>query len=499
MHAKNSAGIVSLAFVLLLGLCHRSANAQEDYEKWLEKQQQAFQEFKEKRDKDFTEFLKKEWRNMQLREGLKRDENPKPVKMPQAEKLPPRDIDRPDLRIIKDIPVPEVVPLPIPELEDNPVPLDLEKGQPITVDYFGAALTVHVDRGFSSPFVAHIENKALSAHWKKLSALNYEDLLTQVQFLREQMQLNDWGYGMLLNGVARGIHPTSQNDRNLFLWFMLSKSGYEAKIGYQKNRIYLLLPSLNVLYGVRYFVIDGRKFHVLSFDNQNEKVKSLFTYDGRYPGAITSFDLEVKNVPKIKNAGTSKHLSFEYRGKTYALAVDYDDSAVKFFEYYPQTNLEVYFGAPVSSVAARSLLTGLKSIVEGKSETEAVNILLRFVQTAFDYRTDGEQFGREKYLFAEETLFYPYSDCEDRSILFAYLVNRLLGLEVIGLDYPGHVATAVHFTSRVEGDHLLYENKRFVICDPTYINAAFGMTMPVVKHATPEVIALSFRTARASK
>ena len=80
---------------------------------------------------------------------------------------------------------------------------------------------------------------------------------------------------------------------------------------------------------------------------------------------------------------------------------------------------------------------------------DAVNVLLRFVQTGFSYLTDSEQFGREKFMFPEETLSYPYSDCEDRSFLFAYLVSSLLGLDVIGLDYPGHVATAVKFSSPV--------------------------------------------------
>ena len=55
----------------------------------------------------------------------------------------------------------------------------------------------------------------------------------------------------------------------------------------------------------------------------------------------------------------------------------------------------------------------------------------------------------------DEPLFYPYSDCEDHSVLFAYLVRELPGLEVIGLDYPGHVATAVRF-SRVSRGGLFF-------------------------------------------
>jgi len=110
------------------------------------------------------------------------------------------------------------------------------------------------------------------------------------------------------------------------------------------------------------------------------------------------------------------------------------------------------------------------------------------VQTGFKYQTDDNQFNRENYLLPEETLFYPYSDCEDRSFIFAYLVKRLIGLEVIGLGFPGHVATAVGFSSHVPGDHVVVNNKKFTVCDPTYINAVAGMTMPQYRGTTPEVI-----------
>jgi hypothetical protein len=118
-----------------------------------------------------------------------------------------------------------------------------------------------------------------------------------------------------------------------------------------------------------------------------------------------------------------------------------------------------------------------------------VNILLRFVQTAFQYKTDQDQFGREKPFFPEETIYYPFSDCEDRSVLFAYLVRNLTGLEVVGLDYPGHIATAVRFPTQVPGESVGYQGKRFVVCDPTYINAGAGMCMPQFKSVTPNVIA----------
>jgi hypothetical protein len=138
---------------------------------------------------------------------------------------------------------------------------------------------------------------------------------------------------------------------------------------------------------------------------------------------------------------------------------------------------------------AYSLLTQLKPIVEGQSETEAVNRLLRFVQTAFQYKTDDDQFREENYLFPLETLHYPYSDCEDRAAIFAWLTESLLKLDVVILDFPGHIATAVEFSQPAQGDSWKFNGKRYTVADPTYINANAGMTMPQYKGKAPKLVA----------
>ena len=122
------------------------------------------------------------------------------------------------------------------------------------------------------------------------------------------------------------------------------------------------------------------------------------------------------------------------------------------------------------------------------SELEAVNFLLRFTQKSFDYKTDGDQFSQEKVMFPDETVFFPYSDCEDRSIMFSSLVKNLLGLKVVGLKFPNHLATAVAMSSSVSGDNFKYKGDIYTVTDPTYINANAGMTMPQYKNSNFSVI-----------
>ncbi|RMD86922.1 MAG: hypothetical protein D6813_14265 [Calditrichaeota bacterium] len=459
-------------------------HAQENYQQWLQKHRKAFQQFKDKRDKAFTEFLKQELKKFQAFQGRKWDETPKPRRIPRAKPLPPRRL--PHRQIIKDIPLPKKVPPP----RVSPPGLE-EAGPSLEINFFNTNLKIYYDPAFDFSLPEEINKEVISTFWAELSQTNYEDFLKQMNYYREALQLNDWGYGMLLAQVASALYPKSKNQQNLFVWFMLQKSGYEAKFGLQDQTVYLLIASDNVLYGTNYFKLDGKNFYLVDYLEPAKQIKSLFTYEGNYPNANKTTDLYMKHLPNLKPSINTRTVKFKYENKSYNLSFQYDHSLIEFFQNYPQTDLEVYFATPLSPKSDRSILAALKPVIQGTSQAEAVNRLLRFVQTAFDYETDEQQFGREKFLFAEETLHYPYSDCEDRSILFAYLVTRLTGLDVIALDFPGHIATAVHFSEDVKGDYVTYENKKYVICDPTYINANIGMRMPLVKNATPTIIKIN--------
>lgn len=61
-------------------------------------------------------------------------------------------------------------------------------------------------------------------------------------------------------------------------------------------------------------------------------------------------------------------------------------------------------------------------------------------------------------------------------------------LEVVGLNYPGHMAVAVNFSQPVEGNYVMVDDKKFVVADPTYINAPVGLAMPEFADVSPVVV-----------
>ncbi len=172
---------------------------------------------------------------------------------------------------------------------------------------------------------------------------------------------------------------------------------------------------------------------------------------------------------------------------------------ISFYDDYPTSEIggdfmsrwAMYAETPLSDDARKSLYPQLRKVLNGKSEREAVEMLLNWVQTAFVYEYDDKVWGHDRAFFADETLYYPYCDCEDRSILFSRLVRDLIGADVVLVYYPGHLATAVNFRSdSVKGDYISLSGRKFVICDPTYINAPVGITMPQMDNGAAKVILL---------
>ena len=193
--------------------------------------------------------------------------------------------------------------------------------------------------------------------------------------------------------------------------------------------------------------------------------------------------------------GDARSLSSQYGIR---VEVQQNRNLMDFYAQYPSayvdgnlyTRWAVYANTPLDGAMAESLYPSLREAIGGLSERDAVNKLLNFVQTAFEYGYDDEIWGGDRAFFAEETLYYPYADCEDRAVLFSRLVRDLVGLDVVLLYYPGHLAAAVEFKDEVFGDYLVHNQKKYIVCDPTYIGAPVGRTMPNMNNQEAQIIIL---------
>mgnify|MGYP003296526217 CR=1 FL=1 len=154
----------------------------------------------------------------------------------------------------------------------------------------------------------------------------------------------------------------------------------------------------------------------------------------------------------------------------------FSNCLLNFYSSYPQTSFPVYAKATPDKCFSNTLLQSLSGKIKGLNQVEALGQILKMMHNDFAYKTDTEQFGYEKVFFCEENFQYSYNDCEDRAILFSFIVRSLLGLDVILLEYSNHVNCAVAVDGVDKGMYVNLHGRKFYVCDPAYIGASIGMS-----------------------
>ena len=484
-----------MKYTLLIGLSAcltLPASANSEYEAWLKQNtmdmneaQQEFQDYMDANDKAFLGFLKQQWKEVDVKKPVVLDEKPKPVLLPSAPKPQPKPITSKPVSE----PITVVTPKPIKPVTTKPKPQPVMEQPKNTVDVkiFAHHVQIHEDQNLRLTFQGSMNSDSIADFYTQLARHNHDQALSDLQTKAKELRLNPWGTAVLFHRYIQALGVTGHNAQQLTAWYLLVKAGFDARVAYNQHA-FLLMPSKQALYGVTYFTFAGTRYYAVSLDGKQLNTGRAYTYSGKHATAKNPLDFDNNQQLLPSSNIQNKQLSFKYQGQTHTLSLNYDLGQIELANTTPQLAISQYVHEGLPEQTANELLSQLAPMVKGKSEQDAVNLLLRFVQTAFNYKTDAQQFKQENYLYPVETLHYPYSDCEDRAALFAWLVKSLLDMDAVLLDYPGHIAAAVAFSDKVNGDSWMHNGKRYTVTDPTYINANFGMTMPTLKAYKPKIL-----------
>jgi len=455
--------------LLFLSVTLVSAGSFEDFKKV---QSESFSNYKDARDNTFNNYLKAQWKEYKafITPSMYKIPKPKSIQSLQETKAP-------DVGPLVQIRVPKKVKQPPKER----VKKELHKD--VIFDFFASAVGFSVDKNiYKAKF--YPQNQAGIANvFSVLASSNYAVTLKEIKRYKKALQLNDWGISLLVKKLSHKVF-IDENEVKIYTWFLLNKLGYNVKIALTENKnIVLLYNSKDIIYATPRYRLGGKYYYIISRYNTNEN-EQIYTYAQNYPDATKALDFTLSKLPLLREKRVNKQVSFKEYGKVYTARYSYNQNIIDFMNTYPQVDYKVYFDAPVELETYKSLAQDIKKYIDGKKMSEAMNIVLHFVQKAFKYERDEEQFGHEKVMFAEETLAYNASDCEDRAILFAYLTKKLFGVRVVGVKYSDHMTTALYVP--LHGDSVKIGSRRYVMADPTYINANIGQEMPKYRNIQPE-------------
>ena len=468
-------------FILLL--CSSSMMAQNtysDYQAFRKGVLGSYDSFRETILENYAEYLQGVWDEYEQFRGIRRNKKPKPSIAPKAD-VKPQDVTP----IQSD---PEVKPTMQPVPTDDPIPV--KPIAPSTLpnmsfSFYGMKLSTvlcHVQT------VKGVEHQAIAKAWDAYRQDRVmKDIIRSLQSLAMMYGLNDWFTFELVRNYTEASCKNSAS-KIVLQHFLLVNMGYDVRLASCGNQLLLLVPFTQQVYERSYLVIDGKKYYVFD-DHSTSKIQNAGVYTCRLPNETDkgrNIDLTIRGGNIGIKTGVAHRFSMS-DGKI-SLQGFVDEGTMEAIRHYPQMDIPFYAISTIDANFHQSLLAQVSEQIRGCSEKESVSKILHFVQYAFGYATDGEQHGYEKPYFIEENFYYPKNDCEDRAILFAFLVRNVLGLDVHLVQYPGHECTAVNFsTSQMNGDGYMYKGKAFYICDPTYIGASIGQCMPNYRNVKPIV------------
>lgn len=495
---------MNIRTILSLALCIFSfigfAQNGGKFQQFRQKKQQKFHNFQKEKHNKLDEFRRKINENYATSmEGDNWDYfNVEPAeKRPIEKDVPPviYDEQKHKHQQVRQQPV-EVVPYEKRESKPQPEPIvpipenDEAKGYG-TFTYYGTKMQVRWGN-VQSFKIGGNDDKSLANAFRNLTETKYNNLLSDCLQLRKKHNLCDWAYYKMLEALAVTVCGKNTNEATFLQGVLYQQSGYTMRFAKDNNskRLYLLIKIDGYAFDYRSMEIDGKTFFLF----KDTKGKQLSVCNMAYKDE-QDMQMAIDKLPRLEfNLSELRAIN----SPTHRIQVNagVNKNLISFMQDYPctydgkdiMTQWVNYANAPVSEEVLIHFYPQLKKHLQNANELMAVNMLLNWVQTGFIHVYDENVWGHERVFFAEETLYYPSCDCEDKSILLSHLVRDLIGLDVVLVYYPGHMAVAVCFHEDVKGDYLMLGQRKFTIADPSYIRSRVGCTMPGMDNKIAKVI-----------
>ena len=364
-----------------------------------------------------------------------------------------------------------------------------------TINFLGDSIPLTIHPSMLVDYTDPVSEHSLKAFYVQVNQSDFHPVINKLLLYKTQHEMSDWLYYQLIRKTAETISPKADNYERytLYKWFLLTKSGYDAHLALEKDQLLFYVRSDDNIYDIPLFMLNGKQYVCLNyhdFDSQNIDREKIYTANIVVPEANRSFSYKIDRLPDF-NTGNydSKEIDFLYEDKLYRYQILLNQQVEKVFMNYPVVDFELYFNIPISKETYSSLIPALKKDVLKMSQKNGVEYLMRFTRDAFSFKNDLEQFGKEKRLTPEQTLFYGNSDCDDRAALFFYLVKEIYNLPMIVLVYPEHVTIAVKLDKPV-GDPIQYRDQKFSVCEttPQGIDLGLGQLPPGLKNKAYKVV-----------
>lgn len=371
-----------------------------------------------------------------------------------------------------------------PTLKEETVQVPAENN--IEIDIYGLQLS------WPSIDMSKLSFTTSGSYWKGVKLMVDTSRLTDA--IREsaiKYSLGSWCTLLAVNKYVEKLLDGQNTPAVMTLThYLMSDLGYDLVLGIiNGNDTRLFIPFDQAVYDTDYANYHGKRYYIYP---KMRLTPGTPVSLASLPVAENSDELTFNLVINPSLVIPRDDISFSVTDSVINLQGNVNGNLINLMKDYPLMDTEYYAMSMADSEMRDQVLDALRPQIEALETEAAANELLHFIHNAFEYKTDGNQFGAEKPFFLEEIFYYPFSDCEDRAILYSFLVHYLLDLDVVLLTYPNHVCTGVALPAEPsEGDLIaciVLDNKRYYVCDPTFIGSDVGMPQTSFIGVTPSKV-----------
>lgn len=342
----------------------------------------------------------------------------------------------------------------------------------VAVDFYGHNLNFSYDNQLNDIRYESAVEQFIARFDEESTSKDYVSLINQLKTTTTRFGLDDVGKILLVNAFTeKAFAHQPKNFRTLFKWYILYRDSMDVVLCYNKKSISVYGRLTVEPYGVAYISKGGARYTDLSFALATTTNGSVAEY---FPKHYTTkqkhvFRLNTTAYPKLNALTKQKNFAFEYSGKQYSFNATINQSLIMYLRDLPIVELgSVYVNYGFSQSMQESLIGDLRKTTDAMGQREALGFLLKFVQS-IPYKTDADNWGYERYSFAEETLYNDFADCEDKVILYAALAKELLGVQTAALLYEKdeHVAIAIKLPANAANFTFTYKNEKYLAAEPS--------------------------------
>lgn len=457
-----------------------------EYEDFKKQTLQEYSDYRHRVNLEYSDFIRKNWEEYSAFAPIPKPKENNPIP-PKPYEIP---IDNNPISIVPDeVPIAEPLPKPDPIAPIQEIPHPVENR--VQFIFYGLSESVRIPKFANITVNANNINHIADA-WDTLCQDAIDNTVYDVLELRDKYNLSDWAYLQLLGTIANK-YCEDKNGATLLMAFLYCQSGYQMRLAVDGSKLMLLYGSRHQIFDKGYFIVDGVCFYPLGESSNSISICGT-AYEGETPMSLIIDKEQLLGV----DMSAERTVTAE-QNKNMSITSYVPQRLIDFYNTYPTSAIDgnpmtrwaMYANTPLAQKTKDKLYPSFRKYIAERNKLQAAEVLLNWVQTGFVYEYDDKVWGHDRAFFAEETLYYPYADCEDRSILFSRLIRDLLDLDVALIYYPGHLATAVCFEQEVAGDAMIIGGRKFIVCDPTYIGAPVGAQMPDLEYDKAQAIVLN--------